>query len=197
MLGDVEAKEPPRPLLLPEGRRQGSERNVVTVYTTATRGSPPQFFPHYPDLVPEELKEGDFWVCCNSEKAPLVANVSGRKRYASSTNPETWASYPRGLEAFETGRYAGVGRVITDDDPYIGVDLDGVRDPLTGSLSSWAREVLRLLDSYSEVSPSGTGVKVWLKGSGLKHSMVKPGLEVYRSGRYFTVTGQMLPQYRE
>jgi hypothetical protein len=78
--------------------------------------------------------------------------------------------------------------------PYIGVDLDDVRDPATRQIDPDALEILDLLDSYSEVSVSGEGVKVWIRGE-LDRSHVKPGLEVYRGGRYFATTGQFLSQY--
>jgi len=143
--------------------------------------------------VPEELKQGRFWVCCDAGKIPLVA---GERYRASSTDPATWRPYDEAVAALGAypQRYAGVGRVIRDEDPYVGVDLDGVRSPDTGELSSWATEILEALDSYSEVSPSGEGVKVWLRGS-LNRSYIKPGLEVYQRGRYFTATGQFLSQY--
>jgi len=74
------------------------------------------------------------------------------------------------------------------------VDVDACRCPDTGTLTSRAREILECLNSYSEVSPSGKGVKVWVRAA-LERSYVKPGFEVYSRGRYFTVTGQLLSQY--
>jgi hypothetical protein len=115
-------------------------------------------------------------------------------RRAKSTDPATWRSYPEALAAHETGRYAGLGRVIVWGEGIVGVDLDHCRSPETGNLTPRAREILEHLDSYSEVSPSGTGVKVWVRVT-LERSYVKPGIEVYSRGRYFTVTGSILSQY--
>src|SRR5215218_3188925 len=153
----------------------------------------PKQFPHYPEHVPDELKEGRFWVCCDSEKVPLTAWETYR---ASSTDPRTWRYYDEATAAFRAHpeRYAGVGRVITEGDPYVGVDLDDVRDPTTRELSSEATAILTSLDSYSEVSPSGRGVKVWVRAR-LDRSYAKTGLEIYQRGRYFTLTGQFLPQF--
>jgi len=150
-------------------------------------------FPFFPECIPEELKRDPRWVCCNRRKVPYVALV-GEKETASSADPVTWRSYSEALEAFYAGRYAGIGRVIVTGEGFIGIDLDGVRNPDTGRIDDDARRLLSRLDSYCEVSPSGRGVKVWVRG-GLPISYVKPGLEVYTRGRYFTVTGQMLPQY--
>jgi hypothetical protein len=154
----------------------------------------PKQFPYYPEHVPKELKTGRFWVCCDADKVPLVAWETYR---ASSTNPDTWRHYDEVTSAFRARpeRYSGVGRVITDRDDYVGIDLDDVRDPDTRELlSPEAIGILVSLDSYSEVSPSGRGVKVWVKAR-LDRSYVKPGLEIYQRGRYFTVTGQFLPRF--
>jgi hypothetical protein len=146
-------------------------------------------FPHY-DTFPQELKQEDAWVCCDAEKVPMIA-LTDREFRASSTDPNTWRAYREALEAFQTGRYAGIGRVITP--PYAGVDLDDVRDPETGIITAAAWEIINFFNSYTEVSPSGTGVKLWIRAT-LPRGYVRPGLEVYPSGRYFTVTGLLLSQ---
>jgi hypothetical protein len=150
----------------------------------------------YPEHIPDELKQGRVWVCWEERdgtKRPLTA---GTKRLASHSDPKTWRSYATACRALATHpeRYAGVGRVITEGDPYVGVDLDAVRDPVTRELSSKATAILGRLDSYGEVSPSGEGVKVWVRAA-LPRSHKKPGLEVYASRRYFTCTGAFLGQY--
>ena len=153
----------------------------------------PTRFPHYPDGVPDELKSGKVWVCCDENKIPMIPLVRERRR-AKSSDPNTWRSYDAALAALKTGRYAGVGRVFRKGDGLAGVDIDHCRNPKTGSITSHAREILDVLDSYSEVSPSGCGVKVWIWAD-LTRAYVKPGLEAYYRGRYFTVTGQILAQY--
>jgi hypothetical protein len=156
----------------------------------------PRQFPFYPEHVPEELKAGQFWVCCDAEKVP---KIPGKIHGASSTDPDTWRTYDEAVTALKKSaalqlRYAGVGRVIVNEDPYVGVDLDNVRDPHTRAITVEAMSILESVSSYSEVSPSGTGVKVWVRAR-LERSYVKPGLEVYQRGRYFTTTGQFLPQF--
>jgi len=54
--------------------------------------------------------------------------------------------------------------VFFQEDGLVGIDLDDCRDPETGALRRWARRVIKKLKSYAEVSPSGTGVKIWLRG---------------------------------
>jgi hypothetical protein len=153
----------------------------------------PARFAWYPEYVPEELRAGRFWVCCSPEKVPEVA-ASEPVRRASTTNPSTWRTFEEAQQALEKGRHAGAGRVIVADAGFVGVDLDGVRDPGSRTINEGALQILQHLDSFCEISPSGRGVKVWIRAS-LKRSYVKPGLEVYRGGRYFVVTGQFLPQF--
>src|SRR5215211_4597345 len=154
----------------------------------------PLRFEHHEENVPAELKEAEQWVCCDEEKVPLVAAASGAVYAASSTAPDTWRDYETALTAWRGNEWSftGLGRVIRAEEEYVGVDLDKCLDPESGELSPWAVTILERLDSYSEISPSGTGVKVWVKAPNSTRAHVKPGLEIYPRGRYFTVTGRVL-----
>jgi putative DNA primase/helicase len=82
---------------------------------------------------------------------------------ASSTNADTWRSYETALKAYSDNEHiAGIGRVIADDEDYVGVDLDDCLDPETGELSARAGAIVARLDSYAEISPSLTGIKIWV-----------------------------------
>jgi excisionase family DNA binding protein len=120
-------------------------------------------FPFYPEHIPGELKDDDAWVCCDEEKVPHIPLATGRLRRASSTDPETWRSYEEAEAALASGRYYGIGFVFSSGDSYAGVDLDGCRNPETGEIETWAKEIIEHLDSYTELSPSGTGVHVLVK----------------------------------
>src|SRR5262249_59536187 len=66
------------------------------------------------------------------------------------------------------------------------------RDAQTGVIAPWAREIVAALDSYTEVSPSGTGLHSFVCGKlplgGRRHGRI----EMYDRDRYFTVTGDHL-----
>ena len=149
------------------------------------------------DCLPEELRIGVSHVNWRYEGSPetKVLKVAGTLSNASSTNPRTWRRLEECVAAMERhpARYAGVGRIITKDDPFVGVDLDDVRDPEIGKLSLKATEIIQQLDAYAEVSPSETGVKLWVRAT-LERAYKKPGVEIYPHGRYFTLTGWMLSQ---
>lgn len=78
---------------------------------------------------------------------------------------------------------------------FAGIDLDGCRDRRTGVIEEWARQIIHAVNSYTEISPSGTGVKIFLTG-GLRDEDTSQRkvhrLEVYDCKRYFTVTGHHL-----
>ncbi|QDT69927.1 hypothetical protein MalM25_28710 [Planctomycetes bacterium MalM25] len=119
-------------------------------------------------------------------KVPYQSNGS----LASSTNPSTWSPY----EAVTTADGGRLGFALGDG--WAGVDLDNVI--VDGELLPWAEQLVEQLDSYAEVSPSGNGVKIFLKTdlqlSGKNGSHPDGGsIEVYGAGRYFTVTGNKLP----
>jgi primase-polymerase (primpol)-like protein len=99
------------------------------------------------------------------------------------------------MEALGASPEGRVGFVLTPDDPYTVADLDGCRDPETGDLQAWALEVVEALDSYTEVSPSGRGLHVWLRGELPGQRRRSGGVELYDRARYVTVTGQALPGY--
>src|SRR5258706_11517107 len=83
--------------------------------------------------IPDELKALKRWVCWKLEarrdkngvdrldKVPYSPNTNSR---ASTTNPETWATYDTALAKFERGQYNGIGFVFSDADNYVFLDLD-------------------------------------------------------------------------
>jgi len=109
--------------------------------------------------------------------------------FASSTESETWASFEAALEYTETAHADGVGFVFTDDDPIVGVDLDDCRDPETGDVDDAALDIIERLDSYTEVSPTGTGYHVLIRGELPEGRNRRGSVELYDTARFFTVTG--------
>jgi putative DNA primase/helicase len=150
-----------------------------------------------PNGIPEELKRLPQWVNWTLEerdgkptKIPLNPMTGGK---AMSNNPSTWGSYDKAVARYrecENDCIAGIGFVPTNG--YVGVDLDHCRNPETGLIESWAQEIVAQLKSYTEVTPSGTGVRVWVKGTLPDHGRKKGNIEMYATGRFFTVTGQHL-----
>ena len=149
------------------------------------------------DGIPAALRDRPHWVMwrlIERDGRPTKAPYQLNGTLASSTNPETWSDFDSAYQY--RSRFDGVGIVLTEG--LAGVDLDHCRDAETGEIAPWAWEIIRELDSYSEVSPSGTGVKVFLMaaippgGHRIKYPDEHSEVEMYSEGRYFTVTGHRM-----
>jgi P4 family phage/plasmid primase-like protien len=112
---------------------------------------------------------------------------------ASSTNPETWTDFLTVQHEYEANsdRYAGIGFVFSGDDDLVGVDLDDCYDHHSGSfINAASQQLASKIDGYMEISPSGTGVKIFTRADmHSAHVDHDKGLECYPKGRFFTVTG--------
>jgi hypothetical protein len=69
------------------------------------------------------------------------------------------------------------------------VDLDGCRDPHSGRIEPWAKAIIRRLNSYTEISPSGTGLRIFIRGELPPYGRRKGHIEIYSHARFLTITG--------
>ena len=122
-------------------------------------------------------------------KMPLQVNGSA----ASSTNPKHWVDFFTAEEAVKNGDYSGVGFVFTEDDNLVGIDLDDCIEPDTQQLTPFAQNIVDQVEGYVEISPSGTGIKIFTRGD-FTHAHVDHtlGFEAYSRARFFTVTGNFM-----
>lgn len=117
----------------------------------------------------------------------------GTGQYASVADPTTWTSYGLALDRYRDDAELDVlGYVFTESGPYLGIDLDDCRDPDSGELDGWAGLVVNELDSYTDVSPSGSGLHVLLEGDVPEGGNRNGAVEMYDHKRFFTMTGQHL-----
>lgn len=155
---------------------------------------------HFPlTAPPEDLLTRDQWVRWRYKKMQGKDKPTKPPFHvtldlgASHSDPRTWGSYADALAHVGEHRTVGLGYVFAKDDPNTGIDLDDCLAPGTGTLDPWAQKLVDLLDSYTEVSPSGTGVKIWIRGKLKVSGRRKAQVEVYSWNRYFTFTGQHFP----
>jgi len=124
---------------------------------------------------------------------PTKVPVTPADTRAAVDDPSTWETFEAACRGF-SGHTAidGIGFVFSANDPFIGIDLDDCRDHESERLADWARDVITRLDTYTEVSPSGTGVHCLCEAvrPGDRHR--REAIELYDDNRYFTVTGQHL-----
>lgn len=147
--------------------------------------------------IPNDLQSFKQWVAWKAvpsvngkfTKVPVDPKTGNN---ASTNNPSTWGTFEEAIEHYNWNNgigIDGIGFVFTRDDPFCGVDLDDCRDPNTGILEDWAVDILEQLNSYSEISPSNTGVKIFLKGALPGNGRNFGNVEMYDTGRFFTLTG--------
>jgi hypothetical protein len=124
---------------------------------------------------------------CPNPKQPLQPNG----KPASTTDPNTWSSYDAAIVAVTTGKFAGVGFVLGEG--IAGIDLDDVRNAETGEIDPAAQDFIQQMSSYTEISPSGTGVHILVQANVIG-AHKKLHVEIYgeKSPRYLTVTEQHL-----
>ena len=154
--------------------------------------------------IPQRLVELDQWVAWKFSKTdngfskvPISAKT-GHK--ASTTNSHDWSSFDEALKEFQDDRVlAGIGFVLTPDDCFTGIDLDVCLDESRNF--TWGKEIVDYLATYTEVSPSGRGVKLIVEGCKPPHvGCQRKGLgpdqsgqiEIYDHARFFTITGRRL-----
>lgn len=143
-----------------------------------------------------------FWKIIERNGQPTKIPYQITHSEAKSNDPDTWSRFHDIASEFDSSRYNGIGFVFEQHGGFVGIDLDGCRDPKTGAVAQWAREIILKLNSYSEVSPSETGVKIFMRGkspfdSGKKLELKDvprvcdkaPAIEIYDKLRYFAVTG--------
>lgn len=166
----------------------------------------PDALPFVREPIPDKIAERGQWVAWRYHfdtdrdewtKMPIDATTG---RFAKSTDPETWTSFEDALEYHrrDDTDTDGLGFVVHDRDLLVGIDLDDVRDPETGDLEAWVNDMVEDIPTYAEVSPSGTGVRLFGLGfvpdGGNRADVdgVDGHLEMYDTGRYLTVTGHKI-----
>jgi RecA/RadA recombinase len=132
----------------------------------------------------------------------------------SNKNATGWVTFEQAMAAYQANSrpnslrlpdgtpfaLAGVGYLMTGPHGITGVDLDHCRDPATGKLDDWAAELVAQLDTYTEVSPSGTGLHAMVAGDVAEDwTNHERGIEVYggNEARFLCVTGQRVPGSRD
>lgn len=167
--------------------------------------------------IPDELKPLKKWVVWRLEdrqnkkgewkqtKVPYKSMIAG----AATTRKDEWKTFNEAVDMFEDCKdlpkwsrgcrledvgFNGIGFVFTDEDEYMGIDWDHIRDKETGGIEAQYRDEIKALDTYVEVSQSGEGAHAILKGAmpGNRHRKINTPYEMYESGRFFVMTGNHL-----
>jgi hypothetical protein len=154
-----------------------------------------------PSAVPEELKGRKQWLLWRREtvngrstKVPYNPNAEqyDENKRASSTDPATWGTFAAVMKMLKQYpcQFSGVGYVPIAGEGLVGIDCDNVKDT-----PNWS--TMLKIPTYAEISPSGSGLRILGLGQ-LPFSGRKKGwLELYRSDRFLTITGNVVDAHSE
>lgn len=176
----------------------------MTAAAQPYQGPPPVRidYPTSPHGVPTELAELRHWVAWQWERRdgkwtkPPVSPHTGRA--GNCNDPSTWGTFTDATAWARRHGLPGIGVQLTEDMGIVGVDLDKCRDPETGAIDEWALAIVRRLDTFTQISPTGTGLRAFVGGrspawfleqmTGERTGRKSGHIEVYHKGRYLTVT---------
>ena len=146
------------------------------------------------EKIPLELKRLSHWVGWkymqrpgedHKRKVPINA-MDGQP--AKSNDPVTWCDFDTACLGKERFGLDGIGFMFSGDGIF-GIDIDHCYDPETRELDPAAAEIIETVQSYTELSPSGTGIHILCKGALPEGRKRRGAVEMYSTLRYFTVTG--------
>jgi putative DNA primase/helicase len=159
----------------------------------------PTSTPEHPTLAfPSELQALPQWVAWQAvprpgqakpAKVPVCPRTGAN---ASPTDRATWGTFTHALDRCARDNLAGVGFVLTSEDSFVGIDLDHCRHSETGLIEDWAAKIVVELRTYTEISPSGTGLRLLVQGKLPPGGRRRGDVEMYDTARYLTITGDHL-----
>lgn len=164
----------------------------------------PPLLPVIAEAIPATMRAAARWAPWRAEWNPKkrkygkVPHRADQIEYGlSNKTTKGWTTFDAAMAAYRANpkKFAGVGYIMTAQQDVIGVDLDHCRDADTGEVAPWALELAAKLDSYTEVSPSGTGLHIIVAGHVPEDwANHEQGVEVYSGNvpRFLAITGERL-----
>jgi primase-polymerase (primpol)-like protein len=144
-----------------------------------------------PWQIPGELRHHQAWAVWRYEyennrwsKPPYQPN--GDK--AEPSDPSTWCSFTDALEAYQAGDWSGISFALDERWGLVGVDLDHISEH-----RAHAARIMSDLNTYSETTPSGDGLRIFVRGHLPEGRRRRDWVEMYTRRRFLTVTGQHIP----
>lgn len=141
--------------------------------------------------IPDEMRKMNNWCVWRIEKIggrdtkiPYNA-LTGAK--AKSNDRATWCNFADAARAVESGKYKGAGFMLSDS-PYVCVDLDDCLDG--GERETWARDIVKMLGGYVEISQSGRGLHIFGRAT-VERGRRNDRIEIYPDKRFIAMTGDI------
>jgi len=168
---------------------------VIAENTTSHFAAGPQAKPKLiPESIPMELQKLRQWLVWKYEitngRRTKIPRSPFTGRHASTSDPATWSDFDSAVDAYRKNDMDGIGFVLTENDPYVVIDLDNKPEKPASAeelVTYW--NLLDVCASYTELSPSGCGYHIVVTGRLSRPGMRRGNIEVYASGRYMAFTG--------
>lgn len=155
------------------------------------------------DVIPRSLQDRAQWLVWAFEPNPKKPNgkplkvpyyANGTRRFGGQGNDKDRAKLVTlevamsALSRVSSRPFSGIGFAFLPDDGLIGIDIDKCIDLETGEVSEIAQEIIQSCSSYTEYSPSKTGVHIIVEGHTRTFKSDAVGVEVFCSSQFFTFT---------
>lgn len=152
-----------------------------------------------PQTIPDVLKTNALWCVWkrHEEKGKIpFSPITGFPVKSNQAN--TFSDFNAAIGAYQKGEYDGLGIGVFRG--FSAIDIDHCIND--GQLSEMAQDIIECMGSYTEVSPSGTGIRIIFTITDFNYDTDsyyihnhKIGLEIYVSGvtnKFVTITGNVL-----
>jgi putative DNA primase/helicase len=148
--------------------------------------------------IPEEIKELRCWVLWKASPRKGAPGKVNKRPYlptgqaASKTNSDHWNDFATVWSAYQTGSFNGIGICLMESMGIVGIDIDNCfKDDET--LNERAKTIVTKLDTYTEISPSGKGIRMLAYGRIERNfNNQNIGIELYQDRSFLTITGCIL-----
>lgn len=150
--------------------------------------------------IPEEMKGYPHWLVWKlidkGGEKPSKVPFSVHGGAAAVNDSATWGTFKEAAAAYEAGQYDGIGFVFTGT-PFVGIDIDSCINQETGEVSPEAADIIKATQSYTELSQSGKGLHIIMRGKLPAGRRRNCPFEMYGDGspRYFAMTGNLYGEH--
>lgn len=146
--------------------------------------------------IPLELRALNQWVCWRYEivggrQTKVPYSPDGQYK-ANINNPASWGAFDTACATAMSATMDGIGFVLTQNDPYTGIDIDDkLENPATPEERVAHQRILEQFQSYTERSVGGRGYHIIIRGK-IPGGRDRGHVGVYSTQRYLTFSGDVV-----
>lgn len=154
-------------------------------------------------MIPDYMKEKKQWIVwtSNNKKVPYAPWV--KTDPIDPLDESNWTSYQQAVKFVKHRGFDGLGFVFRPEGDIVGIDLDDCVEEViindnnvSVRLTDPHQDIVDILDSFTEVSQSGDGIHVYVRGDvGGQVTDHDVDIEIYDQGRFFCMTGNVVTDY--